>query len=154
MPRGGHLATQLVGVLGKEAQPFGRKRYIPRGGIAHRPRRAYGLQRRHVLHIGLDQVGPAAQYASPLAWRAARPVGGAPGAPRILHRSIHDGRIGHGKFGMRLPVGGAQHRKARGVGNQPAADEVAGCYGDGVRVEEVHGKWAPAGAAHVVNKDG
>ncbi|SPA53867.1 hypothetical protein CBM2629_U20030 [Cupriavidus taiwanensis] len=137
--RSRHLAAQLVGILGEEPQSLRRERYIPCGSIAHRPGRAHGFERREATHVRFDQVRPSAQHAGPLARRAARPVAGTPGLPRVPYGCIDRRGVGQRKLGMHLAIGGTPHGNTAGIRHELSTNEMAGGYGDSVGVKDLHG---------------
>ncbi len=139
--RGGHVAAELVGVFGKEAQAFGGERHIPGDGIAHGACGTHGFQRRQMRHVRVDQISPAAQHAGPLARRAACPVGGAPRLPGVLHGRVDHVGIGHRQIGMHRVIGRPPHGKrpvVAGIADVLAANEMARRHADGFRVEDRH----------------
>jgi hypothetical protein len=62
--------------------------------------------------VGLDQVGPAPQHASPFARRAARPVAALVRRVGIAHGRIDGRSVGQRQRRMRPAIGRSMHREA------------------------------------------
>ena len=100
-----HLAAELVGIFGEEADPLGRERHVPGERVTDRAGRTDGFEARQRGRVGVHEVGPAAQDTRAVARRPARPVRAGEGAGRGRHRAVdgfgralgdmaEDGRVG------------------------------------------------------------
>ncbi len=133
------VTADLVRPLRKEADAVRSERHVPARCILDRPRRTNRLERRKRLHIGIDQVRPAAQDACAVARRAARPVAGLECAPGILHRLVDEVRIRHRQAGIALSIGWTFHvHRVRTALHIAPTDKMRTAHCNLIRVEAFH----------------